>query len=305
MTRRLRLAAVPEQVNIPLLLCLEHGIFARYGLDVEHRVVPEGTGKMLDLLEAGEVDVALTVTDGFIAGRAGGGRKVRLVGTFVESPLVWAVACSGRCEGAASLTSLSDLSPSVLGRASRFGISRLGSGSHTMGIYSGKNGLLGGADATPEFVVAQNFQGLRDGTHRGDFDVFMWETFTTKPFFDNGELRKVGDVPTPWPAFSFVCPTAWPAGSELDDSVLRDCLFPALRDGVAAFLSSKEAAVDRICADHGHKRQDAEDWLSACKYACDGEQPFAINPDVSARAVACLQQVGLVPPGFTPDDLLV
>jgi len=309
--RRLVIAAVPEQVNIPLLLCQEQGIFARHGIEVEHRVVPEGTGKMLDLLESGEVDVALTVTDGFIAGRAGSGRRVKMVGTFVESPLVWAVACSGRNEASATLTSLGDLSSSSLGRALRFGISRLGSGSHTMGVYSGKHIIpvsasAGGGEleAVPEFVVANNFQGLRDGTHRGDFDVFMWETFTTKPFFDSGELRKVGDVPTPWSAFSFVCSTARAAGDE--DSVastIKECLFPALRDGVAAFVG--EAALDRICADHGHQRQDAALWLASCKYAVGGEdEPFAVNLPAIAQAVAILQEVGLVPAGFRPEELL-
>ena len=29
-------------------------------------------------------------------------------------------------------------------------------------------------------------------------DVFMWETFTTKPFHDSGEVKRVGDITTPW-----------------------------------------------------------------------------------------------------------
>ena len=42
-------------------------------------------------LSAGEIDLALTVTDAFMVAKSNG-RKVRLQGTFVESPLVWAVA---------------------------------------------------------------------------------------------------------------------------------------------------------------------------------------------------------------------
>lgn len=33
--------------------------------------------------------------------------------------------------------------------------------------------------------------GYLQGVLRGDFDAFMWETFTTKPWFDSGELHKV------------------------------------------------------------------------------------------------------------------
>lgn len=316
---RLVLAAVPEQVNIPILLCLERKIFERYGLEVVHRVVPEGTGKMLDLLESGEVDVALTVTDGFIAGKAGG-RRVRLVGTFADSPLVWAVACSGRNEASSSLATLSDLKTGQgLSRKCRVGISRIGSGSHTMGIYMGKKIL--GEQESLEYVVANNFQGLRDGTHKGDFDVFMWETFTTKPFFDSGELRKVGEVPTPWTAFSFVCSTE--GGSERKeqiDKILSDSLFPALQEGVVAFVgdSEREATLDRICNEHGHQRRDAAQWLESCSYAVSTAEgsaimslevtptksPFSINRDHTARAMDILKEVGLVPPQLTVDDLL-
>ena len=87
---RLSLLGVPEQVNTPIKLCLERGIFAKYGVDVTYTTVREGTGAMLKKLDAGEADLAITVTDGFIAGQAAG-HKVALVGTYVESPLVWAV----------------------------------------------------------------------------------------------------------------------------------------------------------------------------------------------------------------------
>lgn len=306
MLKKLVLAAVPEQVNIPILICLEKRLFAKYGLEVVHRVVPEGTGKMLDLLESREVDVALTVTDGFIAGKASGGRKVRLVGTFVESPLVWAVACSNRALTASSLKSLNDLSPSKLLRKCRFGISRLGSGSHTMGIYAAKQYLNTDKDSL-EFTVANNFQGLRDGTHRGDFDAFMWETFTTKPFFDSGELRKLGEVATPWTAFSFVCSTTVGADAarEIDDSI-KNALFPALSEGVEDFLrgAQQEAVVDRICREHGHTPTDALAWLASCKYAINQDHPpFAVSRDVTARSVRVLQEVGLVPLGFAVEEL--
>jgi hypothetical protein len=41
-------------------------IIAKHGIEVEHRVVPEGTGRMLDLLEEGAVDIALTARKCFV-----------------------------------------------------------------------------------------------------------------------------------------------------------------------------------------------------------------------------------------------
>ena len=66
----IRLAGVPEQAFMPILLAQQEGIFRKLGLEVQWKETPEGTGKLLTLVEEGEVDLALTVTDGFIAGKA-------------------------------------------------------------------------------------------------------------------------------------------------------------------------------------------------------------------------------------------
>lgn len=46
----LKLLGVPEQVNIPIQLCQEQGIFSKFGVDVDYTTVPEGTGAMLKKL---------------------------------------------------------------------------------------------------------------------------------------------------------------------------------------------------------------------------------------------------------------
>lgn len=163
------------------MIAIENNIFNEYGLDLHYRLVPEGTGAMLDLLENGTIDIALTVTDGFISGRAKG-RRVELLGTFVSSPLIWAVAGSVTIP----IISLDDLR----GRDRvRVGISRLGSGSHTMAQYLSSQ--LGINNETVSFVVANNFEGLCKGVAEGAFDIFLWETFTTQPHFSSGILHKV------------------------------------------------------------------------------------------------------------------
>ena len=54
------------------------------------------------------------------------------------------------------------------------------------------------------FTAANNFVGLRNGVAAGEFDLFLWEKFTTKPWVDRGELAVIAEVPTPWTAFSIV-----------------------------------------------------------------------------------------------------
>ena len=75
----IKLACVPEQVNLPLLQATS------LVQDVVVKIVdaPQGTGYMLDLLERGACDVALTVADAFITAR-GSGKEVYLAGIWVK-----------------------------------------------------------------------------------------------------------------------------------------------------------------------------------------------------------------------------
>ena len=95
------------------------------------------------------------------------------------------------------------------------------------------------------------------GVQEGRFDAFMWEVFTTKPWFDKKELSYLGEVPTPWPAFVFTTlPTAGSGdavGSGLTTGpgvttetptlsvekamAIRDRLFPALYEGMQVFIA--------------------------------------------------------------------
>lgn len=49
------------------------------------------SGAILDLVERGEVDVAIVVTDALLVAKSKN-RRVELIGTYVQSALVWAIA---------------------------------------------------------------------------------------------------------------------------------------------------------------------------------------------------------------------
>ena len=118
--KRLVVGGVPEHFNLPWLLAMQEGAFASCGVEVVWREFPDGTGPMMRAVEAGEVDVALVLTEGAVAhiGREG---TTGIIGTWVESPLVWGVHSSSNAS----------LSPNFPHDA-RVGISRRGSGSHLM-----------------------------------------------------------------------------------------------------------------------------------------------------------------------------
>jgi hypothetical protein len=71
-SKPIRLAGVHEQVNLPIMLAVQSNLLIQHGLQVDFQIISEGTGRMLDLIDSGEVDLALCVTDAFIAGKAKG-----------------------------------------------------------------------------------------------------------------------------------------------------------------------------------------------------------------------------------------
>src|SRR5690606_18446254 len=86
-------------------------------------------------------------------------------------------------------------------KGGKIGVSRIGSGSYVMGyVLADQQGWLNPSNSEPfsDTVVLNNFQNLRDGVNDGRADFFMWEHFTSKKYYDSGEIRRVGEIYTPW-----------------------------------------------------------------------------------------------------------
>lgn len=207
---------------------------------------------MLEMLESGSADVAVTVTDALLVAANRHKRPVQMAGVFVTSPLSWsAVAASGTKQ---SLDALVNMKRHDHGKL-RVGISSPGSGSQTMACYLAQQlGLDHQKDLS--FHPAGSFQGLRDGVNQGQFDVFLWESFTTQPYISSEELTKLGEVKGPWPAFSFAT-----AAGYRDHAALQVMLFPTLEKTCNQFLEQRASSVRRIVSEFGHTQAQAEQWL--------------------------------------------
>ena len=150
----LKIGGVPENVNIPWYETLEGRD------DVSWRDCPGGTGEMCRLLDEGEVDVALVLTEGAISHIAKGS-KIRIAGTYVKSPLTW---------GVHTLPSFEKTADDLTG--GRFAVSRMGSGSHLMSyVYASQKGWL--ETHPPEIVVCGGIDGAMDAFEEGKVDLFF------------------------------------------------------------------------------------------------------------------------------------
>ncbi|MEM9362122.1 MAG: substrate-binding domain-containing protein [Bacteroidota bacterium] len=186
--KEVRIIGVPEHFNLPWHLGIEDGAFEERGIDLVWTDVPEGTGKMAQMLKQDETDLAIILTEGIIKSISHG-NPVKIVQEYVSSPLLWGI----HVRQDSPHQSISDL------ETSEIAISRMGSGSHLMATVHAKK--MGWDTNSLQFKIINNLEGALDSFKKGSNAYFMWEHFTTKPLVDNGSLRRLGDFPTPWPCF--------------------------------------------------------------------------------------------------------
>lgn len=184
----LKIVGVPEHFNLPWHLCLENGEFEKENIDLQWTDVPEGTGKMCQMLRDGSTDIAVILTEGIIKDIVGGNPS-KIVQIYVESPLIWGIHVGAQ----SNHQSLTDL------EKTKAAISRLGSGSQLMAYVNAKN--QGWNTNELQFEIVNTIDGAVTALTNGTADYFMWEHFMTKPLVDKGVFRRLGDCPTPWPCF--------------------------------------------------------------------------------------------------------
>ncbi|TPD70585.1 substrate-binding domain-containing protein [Flavobacterium microcysteis] len=186
--KTIKIAGVPEHFNLPWHLCIENEEFEAQNIDLQWTDVPEGTGKLCQMLRNGETDIAVILTEGIIKDIVSGNPS-KIVQVYVQSPLIWGIHV-----GAASkYKTLSDL------QGTKAAISRIGSGSQLMAYVNAHN--QGWKTENLQFEIINTIEGAVEALTAGTADYFMWERFMTKPLVDKGIFRRIGDCPTPWPCF--------------------------------------------------------------------------------------------------------
>ena len=184
----LKIAGVPEHFNLPWHLCLEHDEFAEVNIDLQWTDVPEGTGKLCQMLRSGDTDIAVILTEGMVKDIVGGNPS-KIVQVYVESPLLWGIHVAENSK----FKTISQL------ENAKVAISRIGSGSQLMAYVNAQQN--GWKSDELRFEIVNTIDGAVESLTNGTSDYFMWEHFMTKPLVDEQIFRRLGDCPTPWPCF--------------------------------------------------------------------------------------------------------
>ncbi|KAK2698304.1 hypothetical protein QWA68_001896 [Fusarium oxysporum] len=285
MSSPLRIGYVPEHFSTPLYFAQKH-----FGLDAELIPFPSGTGHMVTAIRAGEIDVAVGLTEGWIAGLGKEGIEgdggYRLVGTYVETPLCWAISTGAKRPEITSVDSL---------KGGKIGVSRIGSGSYVMGfVLADQQGWLTPGAAEKPFsntVVLNNFENLRNAVNSGEADFFMWEHFTSKKFYDSGEIRRVGEIYNHWSSWKIVASTKLTQNGL--DARVKD-LFGKLDQGIKHFNDNQEEAVAYISSSLGYTEPDAREWLKTVRFPTKTE---GVRAEVVQNTVSILRKAGVLAEG--------
>ncbi|KAI1075636.1 periplasmic binding protein-like II [Whalleya microplaca] len=285
----LRIGFVPEHFSTPIYFAQKY-----FGLAATLLPFPSGTGHMITALRDGSIDVGIGLTEAWVAGLgkedAPGDGGYRIVGTYVETPLCWAISTGAKRPEITSVASL---------KGSKIGISRLGSGSQVMGfVLADQQGWLSSSSSSSppyaDFVVLQTFDKLRAAVNDGTADFFMWEHFTSKRYYDSGEIRRVGEIYTPWSSWKIVASTKMlPNGGGKADARLVD-LFGKLDQGVAYFGSHQDEAAEYIGTNLDYSEEDAREWLKTVEFAKKTE---GVDLKVVQNCIGILRKAGVLVEG--------
>ncbi len=283
---KVRIGGVPEHFNYPIHMVKALGLDQKHGVDLEFLEQACGTGQMIANLKDGKVELIIALTEGIVADIAKGGSDVRILGTYVGSPLCWAISGAGEA----------GVGPDeVVGmKGKTFGISRYGSGSHLMAyVLAIERGWDPQKDVS--FKVVGNFQKLRDSVNADETQAFMWETYTTKPFHDSGELSRLGDISTPWPCFMVA---GLKSTVDLRLASIRGAL-SSIHEAATIFHELSSTMPAEIAQRYSLEPADAEAWYNGVRITAHRY----VSEAALERALEALLEAGVLDKNVKTDPL--
>ncbi len=247
--KTIKIAGVPEHFNLPWHLCIENGEFDVEGINLEWTDVPEGTGKLCQMLREGSTDIAVVLTEGIVKDTVAGSPS-KIVQVYVESPLIWGIHVAA----ASGFQTVADL------KGKKAAISREGSGSQLMAYVNAGNQQWNTQDL--QFESVHTIDGAVEALTQGTADYFMWERFMTQPLVDQGVFRRIGECPTPWPCFVIAVRDEV---LEKHSGTIRRIL-EIINNTTIEFKDIP--SIDRTLASkYNQKPEDIRQWLSLTKWS--------------------------------------
>lgn len=207
---------------------------------------------MTKALRDDEVDACILLTEGIITDIINGNPS-KIVSCYVISPLTWGIHTAA--------DNPLDRYQDIFNK--QYAISRFGSGSHLMAIVdaSRKDYRL----QEEQFTIIKNLDGALSSLTQHETEVFYWEKFTTKPYVDNGQLKRIGEYLTPWPCF--VVAATDKVLAEKPEAIIRT--LRTIHDACDSFMQNPNA-IQLVSERYQQKLKDVERWYHNTEWAIHG-----------------------------------
>lgn len=256
---KINICGVPEHFNLPWQLGIQSGAFEKKGITLNWKNVPEGTGKMCEMLKNEETDIAIILTEGVLKDISNGNPCV-IVQKYVETPLVWGVHIPYNF----CFKNIQDL------KNEKIAISRLGSGSHLMSmLWTQKNNWDFNQNT---YEIVNTLKGAQESLSNNEATVFLWEKFMTKPLVEANVFKKVEDFPTPWPCFVIAIREDFLKKNNLVVSnILEEINF------ITKSFKDIPEIEKLIATTYNLKEEDVKDWLQITEWSQENFEETEID----------------------------
>ena len=270
--KTLRITGVPEHFYFPWKKVVDSQPFEKDRILLEWSDESRGSGQMNKDLREDKTDIALVLTESFLKDFEAGNPS-KMIGFHVKSPLNWGIHICGE----SPVNSIHEINEPT------FLISRKGSGSQLMSYVLAKR--EGWNSEKLQFKLVNNLPGaLEEMTHEKP-EMFLWEKYTTKPWVDSQEMKRLGEIPSPWPCFAIIA-------SEKAIEDFGEKLF-TLRDLVyqeSAKLQTSPTAIEDISKTYELKREDVQEWFAQTTWAVDNK----ISKSQMVESMKTMKELGII-----------
>lgn len=280
--RVLRVGGVDEPFNLPWIRAFERDAFRGLGVEVVFETFAGGTGALVGGLETQAIDLATVLTEGGVTAISRGS-DIRLHSAFTATPLRWGIHVSAKAK--------QDKVDELKGK--KFAISRHGSGSELMAWELADR--HGWKLKDSQFVVVGGIDGAVTALPKRKAHIFLWERFVTAPLVKQGIFKRVGELPTPWPAFQLAArPGLLETERDLIDQVAAIALAHAgeLKEDV-------DGTIEEIVNRYGITRRDARAWLTGTDWPATAD----IDGDVLNAVGDRMVELGRIDTALAVADL--
>jgi ABC-type nitrate/sulfonate/bicarbonate transport system substrate-binding protein len=274
----IKIGGVPEHFNLPWVEALEQNKFRHLPAEISWNYFPGGTGAMTQALSNGDLDIAILLTEGFIAA-AIKGLKAGIIHRYISTPLNWGIY-SGIQQ------------PIEWTKKTKIAISRKGSGSHLMAkIHSRQMGFE--LDES-QFIEVHHLEDAITSLQNSETDYFFWEHWMTLKYVQSQRVVQLGNFSAPWSGFLVVASNQCIA----EKADLLKSIIEIIKKESQQFIGNPQSP-SNIARRFQLTPAEAELWMKAQTWNLNDH----LDQEELQNAMQSLNEIGLFHPSLLLNEL--